>query len=1161
MVFAHLHVHTEYSLLDGFAPVKELVSKAEELGMEHLAITDHGTMYGVVEFYKEAKKRNINPIIGCEIYVTREHYLEKTPNNRYYHLVLLAENNIGYKNLMKIVTKGCLEGFYYKPRVDKEILKEHNEGLIALSACLRGEVQEKLLHFGVEEAMETALEYEEIFGKGNFFLEIQNHGIDEELEIIKKMPEISKKTGIDLVATNDLHYINKKDDRIHEILMCLQMGKILGENTLTYAPEEFFLRTEGEMKELFSHLPEAIENTFKIAERCQVDLDFDHLHLPYFEVPEGFTNEEYLRKLTTEGLKERYEKPSKEALDRLEFELNTIETMGYVDYFLIVWDFIRFAKENKIPVGPGRGSAAGSLVSYTLGITDIDPLKYDLLFERFLNPERVSMPDIDIDFCYERREEVIQYVVEKYGEDKVAQIVTFGTMAARNSIRDVGRVLDMNYNTVDRIAKLVPNELKITIDKALEQDKEFRDIYNESSQNKRLIDIARRLEGMPRHTSTHAAGVVISKEPIVEYVPLVRNNEAITTQFDMIELEELGLLKMDFLGLRTLTVIDDAVKFIKETRGIDLDIDHIPIDDEKTLKLFEHADTLGIFQFESAGMRAFLKDLKATRFEDLIAANSLFRPGPMDEIDNYIYYKNHPEEVTYLHPSLEPILKETHGVIVYQEQVMEIVRELAGFSYGEADVIRRAMGKIDMETMLEQRALFVHGLEDEDGEILVEGAIRRGIPRDIADRIFDLMVDFAKYAFNKSHSAAYSLVAMRTGYLKAHYPTEFMAALISSVMDQTSKVTLYIEEARRLGIKLLNPDVNYSYENFIVEDGKIRFGLKAIKGVGTNFIQAIVQARKEGGPFTNLRNFFERVIEVDSKAINRRAVEGLIKAGAFDGFKTTRSSLMLSFEAIIDSVQENAKRNIRGQESLFDSLEMDEDKKEKKEEGDFPDFQEREYPVEELLRQEKEVLGSYISGHPLRPYEEYVQKYSTFQTNILEEEELSVVERNYDEKPVQIVGILENIEKKYTRKNEAMAFAEAEDLYGVLELVIFPYQYARFNHLLEEDAVFLFRGKLQISENEAPKMILDDMVALNQLSLPEKKKELFLQILPRSGEDIFEEIKKIIGLESGDTPVNIYIQEIKKNVKMKNHYNVNGQNEEIIEKLKRLLGKENVKII
>ncbi|MDX9918238.1 MAG: DNA polymerase III subunit alpha [Gudongella sp.] len=856
--FVHLHVHTEYSLLDGSIRIKDLISQAKELGMDSVAITDHGAMFGIVQFYQEAKRQGIRPVLGCEVYVAMKSRFSRDPKDKsQYHLVLLAENNEGYENLMKLVSEGYVNGFYYKPRIDHELLRENSKGLIGLSACLGGEVQQYLMDNNYEGAKEAAILYDEIFGRGNFYLELQNHGIDEQIQVNENLRKLSEETGIPLIATNDVHYLRREDAVVHDVLLCVQTGKtVVDEDRMKFPSEEFYLKSPEEMYSLFPHDQKALENTVKIAERCNVEIEFGKLHLPDFELPEGTDKELYFKNLCIQGLKNRYSELTPEINERFEYELNVITQMGYIDYFLIVWDFIKFARDHNIMVGPGRGSAAGSIISYALNIIDIDPLKYGLLFERFLNPERITMPDIDIDFCYERREEVIQYVIEKYGADRVAQIATFGTMAARGAIRDVGRAINMPYGEVDYIAKQIPTELGITIERALEISKTLRDEYESNPETRQLIDYAKAVEGLPRHTSTHAAGVVISKEPITKYAPLLRNNDAITTQFTMLELEELGLLKMDFLGLRTLTVIRDSVDLIKKEHGNIVDFTKIEMNDPKVLQLFEKAETLGIFQFESAGMRAFLKDLKADSFEDLVAANSLFRPGPMNQIPTFVTCKHDPSQISYLHPSLESILNMTYGCIVYQEQVMEIVRSLGGYSFGRADLVRRAMGKKKMDVMEKERKNFIYGQSDEEGNILLSGAIRNGVDEKTASKIFDLMIDFANYAFNKSHSAAYAVIAYRTAWLKTYYPVEFMAALISSIMGDTAQVSLYVQECKRLGIKILPPDINHSEAKFTVDNRQIRYGLTAVKNVGANLISAIVRARKDG-KFKSFAEFIE----------------------------------------------------------------------------------------------------------------------------------------------------------------------------------------------------------------------------------------------------------------------------------------------------------------
>lgn len=1154
--FTHLHVHTEYSLLDGFSPIEKLLDKVEELQMKAIAITDHGSMFGTVKFYKECKKRNIKPIIGCEIYTTNKDHKIKNPENKFYnHLVLLAKNQTGYSNLMKIVSLGYVEGFYYKPRVDKDTLRKYSEGIIALSACLKGEVQESLIRYGYDKAKDVAKELKDIYGE-DFYLELQNHSSREDMVVMENIPKIANELDIGLVCTNDVHYIEKEDYKIHNILICLQTGKTIEEeNKMSYIPGEFFLRSEEQMRDLFIDYPEAIENTKKIAEMCNVELEFGNLHLPYFAIPDGFTNSSYLKKLVFDGLEKRFANDDRleEAKERCEYELSVIEKMGYVDYFLIVWDFIRFAKSQDIPVGPGRGSAAGSIISYCLEITDINPLDYNLIFERFLNPERVSMPDIDIDFCYERREEVIDYVVNKYGEDKVAQIVTFGTMAARNAIRDVGRVLAMDFKTVDDTAKKVPNLLNINIDKSLEISPEFRKAYEENRDVKKLVDVARRVEGMPRHTSTHAAGVVISKLPIMEYVPLAINKDAVITQFNMTELEELGLLKMDFLGLRTLTVISDCMKYIKKNKDIDVSFEDMDENDPKVLSMFTVAQTLGIFQFESQGMRNFLKELKPTKFDDLIAANALFRPGPMNEIPTYIHNKHNEEDVEYLSPLLEDILKPTYGTIVYQEQVMQIVQKIAGFSLGEADNLRRAMSKKKMKVMEDGRKEFIFGKEDEDGNILIEGAIRRGVEEDVANKIYDLMIDFAKYAFNKSHSAAYSLVAMRTAWLKYYYPVEFLAALISSVMGNTSQLSLYIEEARRLDLKIEAPDVNYSLDKFDVKDNSIIYGLKAIKNVGTNLIDQTIISRNENGKFKSFRDFVERIYAKDKSAINKRSIESLIKAGAFTSLGETRATLMLQYQSIIDSVQSGLKNNVPGQSNLFDMFESNDD-------DDRDDFTRREeFDKSELLRMEKEVLGIYLSDHPLRAYSNIIGKYSNFSTGDLEDDAYN--EKNFDGKRVKVVGIVESINKKFTKNQKIMEFVKFEDLYGTMELIVFPQKYEQYSDILNEDEILIVSGRLNIIEGEDPKILVDNIQSIKSISSVEKQDEtepkLFLRITKNMPSYILDKVKPILLNSKGNTQSNIFFEEKKQNYLLGNEFRISCE-DDTIDELVSLLGRENV---
>lgn len=1067
--FVHLHVHSEYSLLDGSARIDDLVKRTKELGMNSIALTDHGSMYGVIQFYKACEKYGIKPIIGSEIYITNQSRFEKTTANRkYYHLVLLAKNNVGYQNLMKLVSEGFTTGYYYRPRIDYEVLKEYSEGLISTSACIGGEIQTLILEGNYEAAKEKALFYESIFEKGNFFLELQDHGMPEQKIINEGLLKLNQETGIPLIAANDSHYLNKEDYMAHDVLLCVQTGKTINdEDRMKFPGQEFYLKSPDEMAELFSYAPEAIENTQKIADMCDVNIEFHNLKLPHFDAPEGIGNEEYLRYLIIEGLKDRYGEITEDIEKRFLYEFNTIVEMGYVDYFLIVWDFVRFAKEKEIPVGPGRGSAAGSIVSYALHITDIDPLRFGLLFERFLNPERVSMPDIDIDFCYERREEVIDYVIEKYGEDKVAQIVTFGTMAARGAIRDVGRALDIPYGKCDTIAKLVPNELNMTLDRALEISKELYKYYTEDYEVKRLIDIALAVEGLPRHTSTHAAGVLITGSSVTDYVPLTRNDEIIATQFNMIELEELGLLKMDFLGLRTLTVIKDAVDSVRRNRGIELDMDKIDLEDSEVLELFKYANTLGIFQFESAGMRRFLKELKADVFEDLVAANSLFRPGPMNQIPQFVLYKHEPSQVKYLHPKLQKILEPTYGCIVYQEQVMQIVREIGGYSFGQADLVRRAMSKKKMAVMEQERQKFIYGDVDSEGNVILNGAIRNGVDERSANKIFDLMIDFANYAFNKSHSVAYAVVAFQTAYLKKYYPVEYMAALISSIVSDTKQVSLYIEECKRLNIEVLRPDVNKSYKKFTVEGDNIRFGLLGIKGIGSNAINTIVKVRKDGGEFTSLKDFIVRVGAEDSTSVNKRTIEGLIRSGAMDDIIPSRSKAMAVYEGILSSNQMEQKRNVVGQFDLFGFSEEEESY-----DIEYPNVP--EFTKSELLEMEKESTGVYITGHPLEEYEDLINKINVYSIGeIMDSSNEEGHTEFHDGKFIKLAGMIISVKKMITKTKNLMAFVTIEDLVGSIECIVFPKVYDRFSSLLEEGKVVTVFGKLSVSDAEATKLLVE----------------------------------------------------------------------------------------
>ena len=1031
MSFTHLHVHTEYSLLDGSCKIKELIARAAELGMKNIAITDHGNMYGVIEFYRAARAAGINPVIGCEVYVAPGSRFDREVTKgegRYNHLVLLAENNVGYSNLIKIVSKGFTEGFYYKPRVDYEVLEKYHEGVIALSACLAGAVATALRYGQYETAKKEAERLYDIFGKDHFYLELQDHGIADQATVNQGLLRMSEELKIPLVATNDVHYITAEDAEPHDILLCIQtQKKVQDEDRMRYEGGQYYLKSEDEMKALFPYAQEALENTSKIAERCHVEIEFGKYKLPKYDVPEGFTADSYLQKLCQDGMKKRYEEITTQLQERLDYELDTIRTMGFVDYFLIVWDFIRYARENGISVGPGRGSAAGSIVAYSLGITSIDPIKYDLLFERFLNPERVTMPDIDIDFCYERRPEVIDYVVRKYGKDHVVQIVTFGTMAARNAIRDVGRVLDLPYNYVDVIAKQIPmpkQGAKVTIKEALQVNPELREIYESDEQAKNLIDMSMRLEGLPRHTSMHAAGVLISPKPVDEYVPLSKASDGtITTQYTMTVLEELGLLKMDFLGLRTLTVIQNAAKMA----GIEDDtLLSIPFDDKEVFDMISAGKTDGVFQLESGGMKSFMTELKPECMEDILAGNALYRPGPMDFIPQYIEGKNNRDSIVYDCPQLEPILAPTYGCIVYQEQVMQIVRSLAGYSFGRSDLVRRAMAKKKEKVMEAERQNFVYGNKAEG----VKGCIANGISEEVANKIYNEMIDFAKYAFNKSHAAAYAVVSYQTAYLKCHYPIEFMAALMTSVRDNTSKVIHYTMNCKELGIPMLSPDINEGYSDFSVADGGIRFGMSAIKGIGVNVIERIVAERKSGGAYTSLQNFLERL---DSGEVNKHVVENLIKSGAMDSLPGNRHQKVIAYANIMDAVSKDRRNNMAGQVSLFD---LGDEGLAKAKQYPLPNVE--EFPKEELLTYEKEVMGIYVSGHPLEEYVALMKKNCTCISTDFAAEEEQEDNSVTDGERVVIGGLLVNKIVKTTKNNTMMAIASIEDLYGTCLLYTSP---------------------------------------------------------------------------------------------------------------------------
>ncbi|EQK41397.1 DNA polymerase III, alpha subunit [[Clostridium] bifermentans ATCC 638] len=1155
--FVHLHVHTEYSLLDGFSRIKNLVNRAKELNMSAVAITDHGCMFGAIDFFKVAKKEGIKPIIGCEVYTAPRGMKDKDPNfdKSQGHLILLAKDTTGYQNLIKLVSAAYVQGFYYKPRVDIDEIKKHSEGIIALSACLAGDVSQALMNRNYDKAKNIALKYKEIFGEENYYLEIQDHNLPEQKEVNRELIRLSKEIGVGLVATNDVHYVRKEDSKIHDILMCIQMGKTVNDPArMRFGSDEFYLKSREEMEEIFPEVQEALDNTSKIAQMCNVEFDFNTIHLPQYDVPDGYTPQEYLRMLCFKGLKERYKKPSQEILDRLEYELGVIEKMGYVEYFLITWDFINFARENSIMVGPGRGSAAGSIVSYTLYITDIDPIKYSLLFERFLNPERVSMPDIDIDFCYERREEVIDYVKRKYGEDHVAQIITFGTMGAKAAIRDVGRVLDVSYNKVDNIAKEIPFALGMTIDKALDTNPNLRKLYEEDSETKEIIDVSRKIEGMLRHASTHAAGVVISKKPIDEYVPLYKHQDAITTQFTMTTLEELGLLKMDFLGLRTLTVIRDALDLIEKNHNLKINFSKIEYDDPKVYELLSSGNTLGVFQLESAGMRSFMKQLKPDNFEDIVAGISLYRPGPMDSIPVYINNKNNPENVEYLHKKLKPIMEVTYGCLVYQEQVMQVVRDLGGYSYGRSDLVRRAMGKKKMDVMEKEREYFIHGKTDENGELEIAGCVRNGVPEDIGNKIFDDMIDFAKYAFNKSHAAAYGVLAYETAYLKAHYPVEFMAALITSVMGNTDKVVEYIRECNSLKIDVLKPDINKSFTKFSVEDKSIRFGLAAVKNVGVNVLNNIIKERESGGEFKDFNEFCKRL---DSKDLNKRIIESLIKCGAFDEMGDNRASLLLGYEKLLESISMDRKKNLAGQVSLFDGFEMDESiNNDIQSMYTLPHVKELE--EKERLYLEKEVLGMYVSGHPLSQYKDEIKRNTTINNAELNEiKDDYITYLNLNEREVTMGGIVINKTIRTTKRNDLMAIIELEDLFGVIEVIVFPQVLQKYNTVIQEDKIIYIDGRLSIKEDENAKLIAREIRDMND-SGNKDKPILYLKINSIENKELVNDLISVVTKYPGENDIYIYAENIKQVYKW-NHIKVNI-NENLINELEHILPKTNIKV-
>lgn len=1151
MSFVHLHTHTEYSLLDGSNKIKEYAARVKELGMEAAAITDHGAMFGVIDFYRAARAEGIKPILGCEVYVAPNSRFDKEltgGEDRYYHLVLLAETNEGYANLVKIVSKGYVEGFYYRPRVDMEVLEQYHKGIIALSACLAGEVQRYIVKGLYDEAKKTALKYEAVFGKGNYFLELQDHGIAEQKTVNQALLRMSRELEIPLVATNDIHYTNAEDAKPHDILLCIQTAKKLqDEDRMRYEGGQYYVKSPEEMAALFPYAKEALENTGKIAERCNVDIEFGVTKLPKFDVPEGCTSWEYLNKICFEGLKERYPEDDGSKKERLEYELDVIKRMGYVDYFLIVWDFIKYARDHGIAVGPGRGSAAGSIVSYVMHITNIDPMSYQLLFERFLNPERVSMPDIDIDFCYERRQEVIDYVVRKYGKDRVAQIVTFGTMAARGVIRDVGRVMDLPYAFVDSIAKMIPAEpgRTVTLKEALKMNPELRDSYEKDPQVHELVDMSMRLEGLPRHTSMHAAGVVICQKAADEYVPLSRANDgSITTQFTMTTLEELGLLKMDFLGLRTLTVIQDAAKLAEKSFHIQLDMDQIDYDDKAVFASIGSGKTDGIFQLESAGMKSFMKELKPKNLEDVIAGIALYRPGPMDFIPQYIRGKDHPETIVYDCPELEEILEPTYGCIVYQEQVMQIVQRLAGYTLGRSDLVRRAMSKKKASVMEKERQNFVYGNPEEG----VPGCISNGIPEKTAHKIFDEMTDFAKYAFNKSHAVVYAVVAYQTAYLKYYYPVEFMAALMTSCIENPGKVSEYILSCRQMNIPILPPDINEGEAVFSISNKSIRYGLSAIKSIGRPVVECIVAERNLGGAFKSLTDFIERM---SGKEVNKKTLENLIKAGALDSLGGNRQQYMMAYGSIMDSVAQSRKTTMTGQMSLFDLVDEEE-----KEHFKIQLPKVEEYKKELVLSFEKEVLGVYISGQPLEEYEERWRKNITAVTTDFQLDEETNKSRVRDGELVIIGGMITGKTIKYTKNNRVMAFLQLEDLVGTVEVIVFPNIYERNSGMLTEESKVFVSGHVNGEEDKASKLICDRI-----FSFDEGKRELWIQF-PNQAACVEQEAELLALLHDsdGNDAVVLFAAAERSTKRLGAGRSVRAEGE-LLARLRARFGADNVKVV
>lgn len=1200
MAFTHLHVHSEYSLLDGMSKINKAPEYVKSLGMDSLAITDHGVMFGIIDFYKSCKKSGIKPIIGCEVYVAPRTRFDKDPDRdrNMNHLILLAENMIGYKNLTKLVSAAFTEGFYFKPRLDKELLREHSEGIICLSACLAGAIPRKILNGDYSGAKAEALELRDIFGKDNFYLEIQNHFLDDDKPATQGLVKLSEEIGAPLVATNDAHYIKRSDAKAHDVLLAIQTGSTVDdENRMRFANDEFYLKSESEMMELFPEHPEAIENSHKIAERCNVEFEFGEYHLPEFIPPEGMTNKDYLRKLCYDGLERRY---GSEALqdgstyrDRLESELEVIEKMGYVEYFLIVWDFIHYAKSNDIPVGPGRGSAAGSIVAYSLAITEIEPIKYNLIFERFLNPERVSMPDIDVDFCIDRRQEVIDYVVQKYGKDKVSQIITFGTLKAKAAVRDVGRALNASYAEADSIAKAIPAELGMTISKALDINRDLRARYETEPLVKNILDMSMAVEGMPRHSSTHAAGIVISKMPLDEYVPLYMSDKGLATQFNMTTIEELGLLKMDFLGLRNLTMINEAIQLIKENHGVEIDFSKMDYDDPAVYEMISKGNTQGIFQLESAGMTEFMKNLNPSCFEDIVAGISLYRPGPMDSIPKYIENKKNPEKVKYVDSHLEPILNVTYGCMVYQEQVMQIVRELGGYSFGRSDLVRRAMSKKKMSVMLEEKKYFIHGKDDSDGTPAIAGCVANGIPERAAEAIFDDMVSFAEYAFNKSHAAAYAVVSYETAYLKAHYPVEFMAALMSSVMGEPRHIAAYIRNCKELGIEVLPPSVLHSRRKFIAKDGKIRFGLLAIKNVGSSIVDAIVEGRR-GRDIDNLYDFIK---SIEPSELNKKAIECLIKAGAMDEFTQNRAALLAISDDAVGAAQSSARRISKDQISLF---QLDSDIMEDvKTAPELPNIQ--NFDKAHLLSMEKEMMGVYLSGHPLDKYRDLIDENITtntaeiFDSNLsgdgeneseFIEERASGSNRFNDGDTVIMAGMVGDLRRMITKSNQEMARLTIEDYYGVITAIVFPRDYAKAKYVLENDAIVAIKGTLSFKEDSDPEILVNKVTEIERISefkdqgsndynrtsmrnysrskvktepLREKqylKLRVSQELSDMLGNDeIQQRILGAVSAHRGDTDMLIYLPG-QKPLKSANGVDID---ENLLIELEQLLGKENVK--